>query len=279
MATFIITRNSTSLLSNPLTLNFAVSGTATYNVDYTVSGADSFSATAAVVIIPANQTQKTLTIAPVPDTTIEGDETVILTFVPENGVSVAGVNPSATLTIVNDDNINQSLTYVSNGDANGLFYWLGTNKGTTAWSNPSSQLTYSRQGTGNFNNFPNLTNRIVNSHPDNTWLETSPYLRVDLGANLKLIPNYYSIRSWINNDRLPRNWKIQGSNDATTWTDLDTVANNTTITTNSQWLSRPLSGNTAYRYLQYLCTTPGDSNNVVEVALSEWEFYGTAQII
>lgn len=103
MATFTITRNSTSLLSSPLTVNLAVSGTATYIGDYTVSGADSFSSSAAVVTIPANQLSTTITVNPTPDSTAESDETVILTIVPTEGVSAVGSNPSATLTIVNDD--------------------------------------------------------------------------------------------------------------------------------------------------------------------------------
>lgn len=168
-----------------------------------------------------------------------------------------------------------NLTYVSDGDTNGLFYWLGTNKGTTSWSNPFPQLTYSRSGSGVYDNFPTMTDRAINAHPNNTWLESSPYIQVDLGAGNAISPNYVSIRSWINTDRLPRNFKIQGSNNGTTFTDLLTVTNNTTITGMAQWLSLPISGSTAYRYLRYTAVSPGDSNNVVEIALGEWEFYGT----
>jgi hypothetical protein len=178
------------------------------------------------------------------------------------------------------NNNTKILTFANAGDTNGIFYWLGTDKGQSLWSNPSSQLTYSRQGAGAYDNFATMTDRTVNAHPNNTWLETSPYLQVDLGANLKLVPNYYSLRSWINSDRLPRNWKIQGSNDLTIWADLDTVTNNTSITGGSQWISRPITGeSTAYRYFRYTCVSPGDSNNIIEVALGEWEFYGTATIV
>ena len=54
-----------------------------------------------------------------------------------------------------------------------------------------------------------------------------------------------------------------------------TVVNNTTITAASQWLSLPITMPTiGYRYLRYLCTSPGSSQGVVEVVLGEWEFYG-----
>src|SRR6478672_7093159 len=32
----------------------------------------------------------------------------------------------------------KTLTYVSDGDSNDLFYWLGTAKGATSWVNPQS---------------------------------------------------------------------------------------------------------------------------------------------
>lgn len=102
MATFTITRNSTSLLSSPLTVNLTVGGTAVYPTDYTVSGANSFSATAATVIIPANQLSANIVATSVPDATIEPNETVILTFSPQSGMS-AGASPSAVWTITNDD--------------------------------------------------------------------------------------------------------------------------------------------------------------------------------
>lgn len=173
-----------------------------------------------------------------------------------------------------------SLTYSSDGDANGLFYYLGTTKGTTPWSNPSPQLTYGRSGTGFYDNFSTMTNRIIDAHPGNTWLEASPYILVDIGANNSIVPNYVSVRSWVNSDRLPRNFKIGGSNDGSTFTDLLTVTANTTITGGSQWLSLPISGViTAYRYLRYEAFSPGDSNNVIEVALGEWEFYGQYQSV
>jgi hypothetical protein len=189
--------------------------------------------------------------------------------------SIGWLGQHGLLTYQSAPSSGATLTYSSNGDTNGLFYYLGTNQNTTAWVNPFPQLVYSRSGTGSFDNFATMTNRIVDSHPGNTWLETSPWMMVDLGANKTLIPNYVSIRSWINNDRFPRNFKIQGSNNGTTFDDLLTVTNNTTITGSSQWLSLPITGiTTAYRYLRYLCTAPGDSNNVIEVALGEWEFYG-----
>jgi hypothetical protein len=96
-----ITRSNTSELYRPLVVNLAVSGTATFNTDYTVLGATSFNATSASVTIPANQTSQTITLSSVIDTIVELDETVILTVVPTAGVSSG--SGSVTWTILNDD--------------------------------------------------------------------------------------------------------------------------------------------------------------------------------
>jgi hypothetical protein len=99
-----ITRANTSELYRPLVVNLAVSGTATFNTDYTVLGASSFTATTASVTIPANETFKTITLSSVADTVIELDETVILTIVPTAGVSSG--NGSVTWNILNDEIFN-----------------------------------------------------------------------------------------------------------------------------------------------------------------------------
>lgn len=96
-----VTRANTSELYQPLVVDLAVSGTATFGTDYTVLGATSFNATSASVTIPANQTSKTITLSSVADTIFEPDETVVLTVVPTAGVSSG--NGNVTWTILNDD--------------------------------------------------------------------------------------------------------------------------------------------------------------------------------
>jgi hypothetical protein len=269
---FTVTRDNTIEAANPLTVDILVGGTATFGVDYTVSGALSFTTTAASVLIPANALSANIVVTPIADTASEVNETVILTIVPVAEVSQLGVNSVATATIVSDDAL--PLNYVSDGDANGLFYWMGTSGGTASWTNPFPLLTYTVNPSGLYDNLPTMTNRIVNGHPDNTWI-SGPWMTVDIGANLRIRPSYVSLRSWINASRYPRNFKIQGSNNGTTFDDLLTVVNNTTITAASQWLSLPITmPTTGYRYLRYLCTSPGSSQGVVEVVLGEWEFYG-----
>jgi hypothetical protein len=101
--TFTVTRNNTTEIANPLTVNLSVGGTATFGVDYTVSGAASFTATTASLTIPANSTSATIVATQIPDTIVEPNETIILTIIPTPGVSILGANPAATATILNDD--------------------------------------------------------------------------------------------------------------------------------------------------------------------------------
>ncbi|MFN5514251.1 MAG: bluetail domain-containing putative surface protein [Cyanobacteriota bacterium] len=88
--------------TNALTINYTVSGTATFNTDYTQSGAASFSTTAGTIIFGAGATTATLNIAPTPDSAVENNETIILTLAQGNGYSI-GATASVTGTILNDD--------------------------------------------------------------------------------------------------------------------------------------------------------------------------------
>lgn len=74
--TFTFTRNGGT--ANPLTVNFTVSGNATLDTDYFVSDADTFTASAGSVIIPAGSASATLKIVPISDSTTEIAENVQL---------------------------------------------------------------------------------------------------------------------------------------------------------------------------------------------------------
>ena len=78
--------------SEALTVNFAVSGTATQGTDYGTIGTS--------VTIPVGQSSTTVTITPVADTTVEGNETVDLTLASGTGYTVGSPN-TATVTIAN----------------------------------------------------------------------------------------------------------------------------------------------------------------------------------
>ncbi|NCS26603.1 MAG: endo-1,3-1,4-beta-glycanase ExsH [Microcystis aeruginosa BS13-02] len=91
---YTFTRNGVT--TNPLTVNYTIGGTATLNTDYTRTGTNN------TVTFAANATTATVTIDPTPDTTVEPNETVILTLAAGTGYTV-GTTTAVTGTINNDD--------------------------------------------------------------------------------------------------------------------------------------------------------------------------------
>lgn len=97
----VYTFTRTGVTSTALTVNFNVGGTATFSSDYAQTGAATFNATAGTVTFAAGATTATVTIDPTVDTTVEANETAILTVATGAGYNVAGT--AATGTINNDD--------------------------------------------------------------------------------------------------------------------------------------------------------------------------------
>ncbi|WP_232760477.1 putative Ig domain-containing protein, partial [Xanthomonas sp. SHU 166] len=77
-----------------LSIGFSVGGTATSGTDY--------AAVNSPLVIAAGQTSGTITVDPTPDTTVEPDETVVISLNAGSGYTV-GSPSSATGTILNDD--------------------------------------------------------------------------------------------------------------------------------------------------------------------------------
>jgi len=100
--TLIYTFTRTDALTDTLTINFSVDGTALFETDYTQSGAASFNATGGTVTMAAGNATATVTIDPIADTASENDETVILTVNVGTGY-IVGSPAAATGTITDDD--------------------------------------------------------------------------------------------------------------------------------------------------------------------------------
>ena len=98
--TYTFTR--TGSLSNPLTVNFTVSGTAQFNTDYTQSGATTYSATEGSITFAAGSNTAVLSLSPKADTTAELNETITLTLNPSSNYILETTTP-VTNTVINDD--------------------------------------------------------------------------------------------------------------------------------------------------------------------------------
>ncbi|PSF39565.1 hypothetical protein C7H19_01890 [Aphanothece hegewaldii CCALA 016] len=90
----IYTFTRTGVLTNPLTVNYGITGTATNGVDYGTIGTS--------VTFAANSATTTVKVNPTPDTTVEANETVILTLA-SNAAYTIGTTGAVTGTITNDE--------------------------------------------------------------------------------------------------------------------------------------------------------------------------------
>jgi hypothetical protein len=132
-----------------LTVNFSVGGTATFNTDYTQTGAATFNATSGTVTIPVGSSTATVTLDPTSDLTVEANETAILTVVTGASYDV-GVPAAATGTITNDDTdvtVAVSPSSVEEDGAPNLVYTF-TRAGVT---NAPLTVNFSVGGTATFN--------------------------------------------------------------------------------------------------------------------------------
>ncbi|WP_079291327.1 Calx-beta domain-containing protein [Cylindrospermopsis raciborskii] len=90
----VYTFTRTGVISNTLTVNYTVGGTATNGSDYGTIGTS--------VIFAANSSTATVTVDPTFDTTVESDETVSLTLASGTGYTI-DTTSAVTGTITNDD--------------------------------------------------------------------------------------------------------------------------------------------------------------------------------
>jgi hypothetical protein len=98
--TYTFTRQGQT--TDPLTVNFNVSGDVTFNDDYTAVGTDTFTATNGTVTFAAGATTANVTIDPTADTKVEPDEILGLTLAAGTGYNIS-TSEVVTGNITNDD--------------------------------------------------------------------------------------------------------------------------------------------------------------------------------
>eukprot|EP00729_Bicosta_minor_P023468 gene23468-biopygen17433 len=115
-------------------------------------------------------------------------------------------------------------------DGNGVLHWIGTGCGTTEYANPHGKpggvvAKMSSMGGGGctpskFVNHASLKEYNCTEDTANSWMS------VDLGEGRYLAPDYYCLRHGNGSGgyRL-LHWRLEGSNDDSTWTLLKTHAN------------------------------------------------------
>lgn len=205
------------------------------------------------------------------------DLTPIQTKLEEISTKIDNLRNSSSGSSPSTSTNTKTLTYASDGDTNGVCYWIGTNYGTQAWTNPhtAGRIICSIINPYDANRSPaQLVDRQPNADDIATSDVPNSKIRIDFGVNNKLKPNRYLLRGADRANLHLRSWKFKGSNDDTftNWTVLDTQTNNTSINRNT-WFSGVVIANEGYRYLEVEQTGQPDGGTNI-MTLGEWEFYG-----
>ncbi len=152
--TYTFTRNGVT--SSALTVNFSVGGTANFGAspnDYTQTGATTFTSTTGSVTFGPGSSTATVTVDPEADSTVEPDETVILTLTSGAGYNI-GSPSSATGTITNEDanvSVTVSPASVSEDGATNLVYTFVRN----GFTGGALTVNFTVGGTADFGASPN----------------------------------------------------------------------------------------------------------------------------
>ncbi len=114
----IYTFSRTGDTSDSLTVNFDVSGSGTFNSDYSQTGAATFSATTGTVTFNPGNATAIVTIDPTADSALEVDEEVRLTVAAGTGYDIGTVAPVIG-SITNDDTATADLSVTTQGNEAG----------------------------------------------------------------------------------------------------------------------------------------------------------------
>lgn len=164
----------------------------------------------------------------------------------------------------------------------GAVDWIGTDGGQRTYVNPStdavhhpvtvsqsSDIDAARTADKAIDHDP--TDGGNESHTDDT--SSTPWWQIDFGG-LRVEVDHYGIQGRDGNaNQAPRNWKLQGSQDGSSWTDLDTQSSNTSIG-DGTWFDGSVANATSWRYLRIQMTGDNSSGNDFLV-MGEVEFWGT----
>jgi Ca2+-binding RTX toxin-like protein len=144
----LYTFTRTGVLTNALTVNYGVAGSATLGTDYAVTGTTNFTASGGNVTFLAGSATAVVTIDPTLDTTVELNETVALTLNTGSGYLI-GTPTAVTGTISNDDTeISLAVSSSSvdeNGTPNIVYTFTRAGNASTALS-----VNYTVGGTATF---------------------------------------------------------------------------------------------------------------------------------
>ena len=174
------------------------------------------------------------------------------------------------------------LTYASNGDTNGVVYYLGTRDGLPfVRPVPATPNSTDIDGTRLRIFCSSVLSGHNSYHPVDRGASTTPFgsnpvsgswWAVDFKTR-RLLCNYLSVmtRADVNSERLMA-FVLEGSDDASSWTTLLTVAN-TGFASAAEWKSWAVTPTVQYRYFR-IRQTAANSQGTQHLVFGEVEFYG-----
>lgn len=217
-------------------------------------------------------------ITPTPSPTVTPTPTPTPTATPTPTPSPTPATPTPTPTPPPSP---QTLTYVSDGDTNDLFYFIGTNLGTAGWTNPhtATLLTIGAFNSSNSSDIAAGTEAgpVDRSYADENRTSNAPasYWRLQLPVGQTIQVQTYSFKCRPTGQGTASNiadLKLQGSSNGSSWTDLDTQTGLTYVDSDD-WKTFTVPGAAAWRYIRILHqgnTTPANDF----FFLTEWQIYG-----
>jgi hypothetical protein len=172
-------------------------------------------------------------------------------------------------------------------DTNGVLYWIGTGEGTRAYANPHGKdggvvaaMSSIQDGHGAAPRFiqhavdcqaGGYSGYNISGSIDNSWMS------VDLGPARRLAVDHYCLRHDQNAGYPLQNWRLEGSNDTTTWIALKTHTDDRALATTAHSTAAwPVTPPTAekfrhFRVLQFGKNAFGDNR----MHCAGIELYGT----
>jgi len=171
------------------------------------------------------------------------------------------------------------LKYVSDWDDNGLFYYIGTRKKSTYWSNPQTSGEVSIT-TSQLGGMSGSVDNIVARSGSATWIPSSNYqtngswFAVDL-KKYELQPTYYTLRDSSSGGGYQlRNWVLEGSHDGLTWKPIRDHVNDSSITSQGMSGRWSIDCDESFRWFRVRVTGTDAGGTYYFLFCSGIELYG-----
>lgn len=170
--------------------------------------------------------------------------------------------------------------WVDDKKAEGILYWLGTNRGTSpTYTSPIDTTVVAALSSTTYATAINAFARPIQSEGRVSCYiaaaETIKTMALDFGT-LKVCPTQYTCRSDSNDNYSMRNWALEGSNDGKVWVMLDNRVNDISMAASNGLATYTIAPvtETAYRHLR-LNNTGANSRGDTNFMINGFEVYGS----